>query len=142
MKNYDIEVNINGSMTFNVVAENRKEAKLYEIKPDINTGTSIGKNGSTQVTKVVSSAFPFVNGTFALPGDALTNIFANAKISFQISFQALQAFFPYTEDIDKITYTNALLGTAKALNIKNAIPIFNEAFDYSESLSSGTITGL
>lgn len=27
MKNYDIEVNINGSMTFNVVAENRKEAQ-------------------------------------------------------------------------------------------------------------------
>ena len=27
MKNYDIEVNINGSMTFNVVAEDRKQAQ-------------------------------------------------------------------------------------------------------------------
>ena len=27
MRNYDIEVNINGSMTFNVVAEDRKQAQ-------------------------------------------------------------------------------------------------------------------
>ena len=38
-------------------------------------------------------------------------------------------------------YTNPLLGTAKALTIKNAIPIFNEAFDYQEVSSAGTASG-
>ncbi len=116
----------------------RLNAKLYEIKPDLLTSTVVSKNGSTDVKKVVSDAFPFVNGTFALPSDALTNVFSNAKITFKISFQAVQAFFPYTESIDGINYTNTLLGTAKALSIKNAIPVFNEAFDYSESLSTDT----
>jgi hypothetical protein len=70
-----------------------------------------------------------------LPGDALTNIFANAKISFQISFQAIQAFFPYTTSIDGVDYKDSLFGVAKVLNIGNAIPIFNEAFDYQESFT-------
>ena len=39
-------------------------------------------------------------------------------------------------------YTNTLLGTAKALNIANAIPIFNEAFDYQENIANASITGL
>ncbi len=122
----------------------RLNAKLYEINPlvDLAENENIGKNGTTNVTKVVSYAFPFVNGSAALPGDALTNVFANAKITFQISFQALQAFFPYSTNIDNMDYTNSLLGTAKALNIGNAIPIFNEAFDYQESFSVDTIEGL
>ena len=82
--------------------------------------------------KIASDIIPFVNGTFALPGDALTNVFANAKLSFTVSFQALQAFLPYTQDIDNMDYTNPLLGTGKPLTIENAIPIFNEAFDYQE----------
>jgi hypothetical protein len=113
--------------------KDRLFAKLYEIKPDIDRGSVGIKNGANDITKVTSDIFPFVNGTFALPGDALTNVFANAKISFQISFQAIQAFFPYTNEIDGVTYENNLFGTAKALNIANAIPIFNEAFDYSET---------
>ena len=121
---------------------NRLDAKLYEIVPDLTRDSEVvAKNGDTDVVKIVSDAFPFVNGTFALPSDALTNIFANAKISFKISFQALQAFFPYTESIDKVSYTSPLLGTAKALSIANAIPVFNEAFDYQET-NGGSISGL
>ena len=113
---------------------NRLKYYLYEVVPDIEVGEVIGTNGQK---KIASSIIPFVNGTFALPGDALTNVFANAKLSFTVSFQALQAFLPYTSDIDNMDYTNPLLGTAKALTIENAIPIFNEAFDYQES--SGNI---
>lgn len=116
----------------------RLDAKLYEIKPDLLTSTKVSSNGDTAVYKVVSDAFPFVNGTFALPSDALTNVFSNAKITFKIAFQAIQAFFPFTETIDGIDYKNTLLGTEKALSIRNAIPVFNEAFDYSESLSTDT----
>ena len=100
-------------------------AKLYEITPKYSK--EVQGNGST---KIVSVSFPFVNGNFELPGRELTNIFANAKISFQISFQALQAFFPFADSIDACGSGTALAGTAKALNISNAIPIFNEAFDY------------
>lgn len=110
---------------------------LYEIVPDIDVGEVIGTNGQK---KIASDIIPFVNGTFALPGDALTNVFANAKLSFTVSFQALQAFLPYTADIDNMDYTNPLLGTAKPLTIESAIPIFNEAFDYQEN--SGDIGDL
>lgn len=103
---------------------------LYEIVPDITVGEIIGTNGQK---KIASSIIPFVNGTFAIPGDALTNVFANAKLSFNVSFQALQAFLPYTQNIDNIDYTNPLLGTGKPLTIESAIPIYNEAFDYQES---------
>ena len=65
----------------------------------------------------------------------MTNVFANAKISFQITFQALQAFFPFSNSIDSIPSGTAITGTGKALNIGNAIPIFNEAFDYLSWLS-------
>jgi hypothetical protein len=109
---------------------NRLKYYLYEIVPNFEVGDVIGTNGQK---KIASSIIPFVNGTFALPGDALTNVFANAKLSFSVSFQALQAFLPYTTSIDNIDYTNPLLGTGKALTIENAIPIFNEAFDYQES---------
>lgn len=113
---------------------NRLKYYLYEIVPDIAIGEIIGNNGQK---KIASSTIPFVNGTFALPGDALTNVFANAKLSFTVSFQALQAFLPYTSDIDNMDYTNPLLGTAKPLTIESAIPIYNEAFDYQEN--GGTI---
>lgn len=116
---------------------NRLKYYLYEIVPDIEVGEIIGTNGQK---KIASDIIPFVNGTFALPGDALTNVFANAKLSFQVSFQALQAFLPYTQDIDNMDYTNPLLGTAKPLTIESAIPIFNEAFDYQEN--SGDIGDL
>ncbi len=108
---------------------NRLKYYLYEIVPDIEVGEIIGTNGQK---KIASSILPFVNGTFALPGDALTNVFANAKLSFTVSFQALQAFLPYTPDIDNMDYTNPLLGTGKPLTIESAIPIYNEAFDYQE----------
>ena len=91
---------------------------------------------------MVSYQFPFVNGSAVLAGDELTNIFANAKITVQISFQAIQAFFPFTTSIDGFTYKDTLLGTKKALNIANAIPIFNEAFDYQENIANKSITGL
>lgn len=113
---------------------NRLKYYLYEIVPDIEVGEIIGTNGQK---KIASSTIPFVNGTFAIPGDALTNVFANAKLSFNVSFQALQAFLPYTGDIDNMDYTNPLLGTAKPLTIESAIHIYNEAFDYQES--GGTI---
>lgn len=113
---------------------NRLKYYLYEIVPDIAVGEVIGTNGQK---KIASDIIPFVNGTFALPGDALTNVFANAKLSFTVSFQALQAFLPYTSDIDNMDYTNPLLGTAKPLTIESAIPIYNEAFDYQEN--SGNI---
>lgn len=119
----------------------RLDAKLFEINPLI-ARESVTKNGENDVTKVVSYSFPFVNGTSALPADALTNVFANAKITFQISFQAIQAFFPYSTNIDKMDYTNPLLGTAKALSIRNAIPIYNEAFDYQEDVGVSSIVGL
>ena len=93
-------------------------------------GEILGTNGQK---KIASSIIPFINGTFALPGDALTNVFANAKLSFTVSFQALQAFLPYTTSIDNIDYTNPLLGTGKPLTIESAIPIYNEAFDYQEN---------
>jgi len=128
-----------GSATFTSTDPNRLYAKLYEINPLMGVDETLG-TGTAR--KIVSYSFPFVNGTSALPGDALTNVFANAKITIQISFQALQAFLPYSSTIDGMSYTDALLGTAKALNIKNAIPIFNEAFDYQESFSNDTITGL
>ncbi|MBE5736733.1 MAG: hypothetical protein E7356_05240 [Clostridiales bacterium] len=108
--------------------DNILDAKLYEITPDINA--EVLKSGDGGVTKIVSDAFPFVNGDFELPGRELTNIFANAKITFQISFQALQAFFPFTPSIDGIPSGTAITGTGKALSIRNAIPIYNEAFDY------------
>ncbi len=109
---------------------NRLKYYLYEIVPDIEVGDVIGTNGQK---KIASDIIPFVNGTFALPGDALTNVFANAKLSFQVSFQALQAFLPYTTSIDNMDYTNPLLGTGKPLTIESAIPIYNEAFDYQEN---------
>ena len=119
-------------------SDDRLNAKLYEIKKFNLTNEVVGINraadsdNNKNIYKVVSDAFPFVNGAFQMPADALTNIFANAKLTFQISFQALQAFFPYTETIDATAVKDhpELLGTAKALNIKNAIPIYNEAFDY------------
>ena len=120
----------------------RLEAKLFEINPLLAKEAITTNNAENDVTKVVSYSFPFVNGTSALPADALTNVFANAKITFQISFQAIQAFFPYSTNIDKMDYTNPLLGTAKALNIKNAIPIYNEAFDYQENVGVNSIVGL
>lgn len=119
----------------------RLKAKLFEIKP-YKAVSNVSKNGTQTIQKFASYQFPFVNGSAVLYGDNITNIFANAKISVQISFQALQAFFPFTTSIDGLTYKNTLLGTAKALNIGNAIPIFNEAFDYYEDTSAGSITGL
>ncbi len=126
---------VNTAAGTGVFANNDTEilySKLFEISP---TNALAGEvlsyaGGNTGVLKTVSIAFPFVNGSFELPGKELTNNFANAKITFQISFQALQAFFPYTRSIDGFAANHALLGTAKALNIKNAVPIFNEAFDY------------
>ena len=115
----------------------RLDAKLFEIKPSREVD-NLGTNGTHQVKKVASDLYPFVNGTFALPGDALTNVFANAKISFQISFQAIQAFFPFTQSIDGVSYENALFGSEKALSIRNAIPIYNEAFDYAEQDSTNS----
>lgn len=115
----------------NKIAKNSPKiltAQLYEVKPETVSGNELVTGSG--VTKVVSQSFPFVNGSFQLPGRELTNIFANAKITFQISFQALQAFFPFTPSIDGIPEGHTLAGTGKALNIGNAIPIFNEAFDY------------
>lgn len=120
----------------------RLDAKLFEINPLLAKEAITTNNTTDDVTKVVSYSFPFVNGTSALPADALTNVFANAKITFQISFQAIQAFFPYSTNIDKMDYTNPLLGTAKALSIRNAIPIYNEAFDYQENVGVNSIVGL
>lgn len=120
--------------TYESTDPNRLKYYLYEIVPNIEVGEVIGTNGQK---KIASSTIPFVNGTFALPGDALTNVFANAKLSFNVSFQALQAFLPYTSDIDNMDYTNPLLGTAKPLTIESAIHIYNEAFDYQEN--AGTI---
>lgn len=120
----------------------RLDAKLFEINPLLAKEVITTNNTTNDVTKVVSYSFPFVNGTSALPADALTNVFANAKITFQISFQAIQAFFPYSTNIDKMDYTNPLLGTAKALSIRNAIPIYNEAFDYQEDVGVNEIVGL
>jgi hypothetical protein len=106
-------------------------AKLFEVKPNL-TKELMGKGAE----KVVSVSFPFVNGNFELPGKEMTNIFANARISFKISFQALQAFFPYAPSVDGLPAGSALAGTAKALNIENSIPIFNEAFNYLSYISS------
>lgn len=121
-----------------VTATNTKilNAELFEITPDAKNGEveEIGTNTGTY--KVVSVSFPFVNGNFELPGKELTNIFANAKISFKITFQALQAFFPFTPSIDGLEAGSALAGTGKALNIYNAIPIFNEAFDWLSYLNT------
>ena len=119
----------------------RLNAKLYEIDPT-EVISEVTKNGTDTVNKVASYQFPFVNGSAVLAGDELTNIFANAKITVQISFQAVQAFFPFTTSIDGFTYKDTLLGTAKALNIANAIPIFNEAFDYYEATGSTIVSGL
>jgi len=116
--------------SYEATNSNRLKYYLYEIVPDIEVGDVLGTNGQK---KIASDIIPFVNGTFALPGDALTNVFANAKLSFTVSFQALQAFLPYTADIDNMDYTNPLLGTGKPLTIESAIPIFNEAFDYQET---------
>lgn len=131
-------ITVNGTTATQTVSRSSYEATdatrlkyyLYEIVPDITVGEIIGTNGQK---KIASDIIPFVNGTFALPGDALTNVFANAKLSFTVSFQALQAFLPYTQDIDNIDYTNPLLGTGKPLTIESAIPIYNEAFDYQET---------
>lgn len=122
--------------------DGRLDAKLFEINPLLAKEAITTNSTTDDVTKVVSYSFPFVNGTSALPADALTNVFANAKITFQISFQAIQAFFPYSTNIDKMDYTNPLLGTAKALSIRNAIPIYNEAFDYQENVGVNSIVGL
>lgn len=112
-------------------------AKLFEICPDASNGVveEVGSGNGTY--KVVSQSFPFVNGAFTLPTKTLTNNFANAKITFKITFQALQAFFPYANSIDGCESDSQLSGTAKALNIYNAIPIYNEAFDWLSYLSSG-----
>ena len=113
-------------------------AKLYEITPSATNGGVQEVIGTGGTTKVVSVSFPFVNGNFELPGKELTNLFANAKISFHITFQALQAFFPFTPSIDGLAAGSALAGTQKALNIRNAIPIYNEAFDYLSFLNTST----
>lgn len=123
------------------VAANDKQiltAKLYEITPNLRDKLIATAADGTKTTKVVSVAFPFVNGNFELPGQALTNVFANAKISFQITFQALQAFFPFSSSIDSIPSGTAITGTGKALNIGNAIPVYNEAFDYLSWLDTSS----
>lgn len=120
---------------YSSTSNERLKYYLYEVIPDITIGEVIGNNGQK---KIASKTIPFVNGTFALPADALTNVFANAKLTFNVSFQAIQAFLPYTQDIDNMDYTNPLLGTAKPLTIENAIPIFNEAFDYQEGGSGNS----
>ena len=113
------------------------KAKLYEITPTVMQATAYGSGtANSNVQKIVSVAFPFVNGMFELPGKELTNIFANAKISFQISFQALQAFFPWSPSIDGLPSGHQLAGLGKALNIENSIPIYNEAFNYLAYLSA------
>ena len=68
---------------------NRLQYYLYEIVPNIEVGDVLGTNGQK---KIASSIIPFVNGTFALPGDALTNVFANAKLSFTVSVAVFLAF--------------------------------------------------
>lgn len=124
------------------VASNDKQiltAKLYEIVPNLKDKlVATDATDGTTTTKVVSVSFPFVNGNFELPEKELTNVFANARISFQITFQALQAFFPFSSSIDTIPSGTAITGTGKALNIGNAIPIFNEAFDYLSYLDTST----
>lgn len=111
-------------------------AQLFEIVPSALNGVVEEVGTGTGTYKVVSESFPFVNGSFVLPGKELTNNFANAKITFKITFQAVQAFFPYTHSIDGCKTNSTLSGTGKALNIYNAIPIFNEAFDYLSYLSN------
>lgn len=125
-----------GSVILDSDNNNILSAKLFEITPDANNGAveEIGTGNGTY--KVVSVSFPFVNGNFELPGKELTNNFANAKITFKITFQALQAFLPYTQSIDGCPKGSAVAGLGKALNIYNAIPVFNEAFDYLSYLDT------
>lgn len=133
--NQGVKSGYTGSLTsFKSTDSEILNAQLFEICPDGTNGVleQVGSNGTY---KVVSQSFPFVNGSFPLPGKALTNNFANAKITFKITFQAVQAFFPYSNSIDGCPSDGQLSGTAKALNIYNAIPIFNEAFDYLSYLS-------
>ena len=40
--------------------------------------------------------------------------------------------------LKKNSYENALFGSEKALSIRNAIPIYNEAFDYAEQDSTNS----
>ena len=117
---------------------NRLSNLLYEVVPDFGADTSVySMNGDKQVYKVFSENIPFVNGSFILPPDELTNVFANARVTIQVSFQAVQAFLPYTKTIDVLgkTSSDSREGKEKALTIQNAIDVFNEAFDYSEGAS-------
>lgn len=111
---------------------------LYEVVPDFGADTSVySMNGSEKVYKVFSKNIPFVNGSFILPADEITNVFADARVTIQVSFQAVQAFLPYTKTIDVLGNTTDDLreGSEKALTIQNAIYVFNQAFDYSEGAS-------
>ena len=84
------------------------------------------------------------NAIITLPGLELTNIHADCDIKFTISFQAIQAFFPYTSDdidtkfegdltdreSDLVTWDD--LGLGKPLTIKNSRRMFQEALDYRD----------
>ena len=108
---------------------------LYEVVPDFGADEKVySTNGNQTVYKVFSESIPFVNGSFILPPDELTNVFSNARVTIQVSFQAIQAFLPYTKTIDVLgkTSVDSREGREKALTIQNAIYVFNEAFDYTE----------
>ena len=127
--------NADGSQTVTNNYFARLSNLLYEIIPNAGADTTVSySNGSDDIVKVFSKSIPFVNGAFTIPQDEITNIFSNAKISVQVSFQAVQAFLPYTQAIDGITDGDEddRLGAEKALTIQNSIYVFNEAFDYSE----------
>mgnify|MGYP006994356067 CR=1 FL=1 len=112
-------------------------AKMFEIDTrNFKTGNSYDGNAGA------TNEIPFIDGEFALPGDQLSNMYANAKIDFKITFQAIQAFLPWQSDqesnykisadkADSVEFAVATdkLGVGKDLSIGNACIIFDEAFN-------------
>jgi len=88
--------------------------------------------------KAYDVAVEFLNeAVIQLPGKDLTNEHADCDITFTIVFEAVQAFFPYTQDeVDVAVYQGdnsgrlvsmADVGLGKPLTIENSLKIFDES---------------
>ena len=128
--------------------------ELDKTKQENNFFYYVNKNQSVETEKQILTevggvdynvAVGFLNNAIiTLPGLELTNIHADCDIKFTISFQAIQAFFPYTSDdidtkfegdltgrdTDLVTWDD--LGLGKPLSIKNSRRMFQEALDYRD----------
>jgi len=121
-----------GFWLFHLVNPEEQENYFYYVTAESYT---MFKNGTyTDVTQcimeevgkeVINDSVGFLNDAIVtIPGVSITNEYAECRLIFTVSFQALQAFFGHNDD-----------QTEKPLTVSNSIPIYTEASQgyYTES---------